>query len=311
MKIKLPKRAPKQAKPEAIVASHGIVATARGDRRIRRSTVVVVLLIAAFAAYISYRHAYELASHNGEDTASAWAWPLTIDGLIFSASMVILRANRHAVKVPKMAWLAMALGILATLGANVAHGIPYGPVGMATSAWPAIALVVSFEMLMRLFKPVITGEHETAPEAVAVEVPQAAPIAPESAPEPSPAPKPAPKPIEAPKPAPAPVDLSGDERYATGLAAYHESVVRPGRPLSQRDLAAVMGLKNRDLATQIIRDYKAAADRDELAELLAAYLPNGTETTVADVNGMLLKSWAAEKTGEDRGINNAVPASAS
>ena len=243
------------------MAPHGIVATERGDRRIRRATAAVVVMIAAFAAYISYRHAYELSSQNGEGAASAWAFPLTIDGLIFSSSMVILRANRHGMRVPFMAWFGMALGILATLGANVAHGVPYGVVGMATSAWPAIALVVSFEMLMRLLKPVITGESETAsapettPAPVADEVP--APVAEPERPTPALAPRPA---------------ADSGERYAVGLAAYHESVVRPGRPLSQRDLAAAMGLKNRDLAIRIIREYKAAEESGTLNDLLLRVL---------------------------------------
>jgi len=259
------------------MAPHGIVATERGDRRIRRATAAVVVMIAAFAAYISYRHAYELSSQNGEGAASAWAFPLTIDGLIFSSSMVILRANRHGMRVPFMAWFGMALGILATLGANVAHGVPYGVVGMATSAWPAIALVVSFEMLMRLLKPVITGESETAsapettPAPVADEAP--APMADEA---PAPMADEAPAPVaepERPTPAlaPRPAADSG-ERYAVGLAAYHESVVRPGRPLSQRDLAAAMGLKNRDLAIRIIREYKAAEESGTLNDLLLRVL---------------------------------------
>jgi len=243
------------------MAPHGIVATERGDRRIRRATAAVVVMIAAFAAYISYRHAYELSSQNGEGAASAWAFPLTIDGLIFSSSMVILRANRHGMRVPFMAWFGMALGILATLGANVAHGVPYGVVGMATSAWPAIALVVSFEMLMRLLKPVITGESETAsaPETTPAPVADEAP-APVAEPE-------RPTPALAPRPA-----ADSGERYAVGLAAYHESVVRPGRPLSQRDLAAAMGLKNRDLAIRIIREYKAAEESGTLNDLLLRVL---------------------------------------
>jgi hypothetical protein len=48
------------------------------------------------------------------------------------------------------------------------------------------------------------------------------------------------------------------ERYATGLAAYVKSIEGPGRPLSQRDLAAIMGMKNRVLAAQVIADVQAS-----------------------------------------------------
>jgi hypothetical protein len=41
-------------------------------------------------------------------------------------------------------WL-LGLGIAATLAANAAHGLGHGAVGAAVAAWPAIALVGSYE----------------------------------------------------------------------------------------------------------------------------------------------------------------------
>ena len=41
---------------------------------------------------------------------------------------------------------------VATVGANLAHGIGHGPVGALVSAWPALALVGSFELLMMLIR---------------------------------------------------------------------------------------------------------------------------------------------------------------
>lgn len=254
MKIKLPKF--KRDVPAPALAHGKIEFTARGDQMIRRTTTGVVLSIAAFAGYISYRHAYELAIKNGENAWAAWALPLTIDGLIFSASMVILRANRHGAKVPGMAWVAMALGILATLGANVAHGVPYGIVGMLTAAWPAVALVVSFEMLMRLFKPLRSTETADEPEAAPSVEPHTVVAGPLTQA------RIAARKAKALVPAPAdeiePVEQSNSERYAKGLAAYVKSIEGPGRPLSQRDLASIMGMKNRVLAAQVIADVQAS-----------------------------------------------------
>jgi Protein of unknown function (DUF2637) len=45
---------------------------------------------APMAAIISYRHAYELVRAHGESGATARLVPLTVDGLIWAASMVIL-----------------------------------------------------------------------------------------------------------------------------------------------------------------------------------------------------------------------------
>ena len=41
---------------------------------------------------------------------------------------------------------------MATVGANLAHGVGHGPVGALVSAWPALALVGSFELLMMLIR---------------------------------------------------------------------------------------------------------------------------------------------------------------
>jgi hypothetical protein len=41
---------------------------------------------------------------------------------------------------------------VATVGANLAHGVGHAPVGALVSAWPALALVGSFELLMMLIR---------------------------------------------------------------------------------------------------------------------------------------------------------------
>ena len=58
----------------------------------------------------------------------------TIDGLVYASSMVVLYAARHRLPVPALARWLLALGIVATLAANVAHGWPNGPIGAAAAA---------------------------------------------------------------------------------------------------------------------------------------------------------------------------------
>jgi hypothetical protein len=48
-------------------------------------------------------------------------------------------------------WL-LSLGIVGTLAANVAHGLGHGPVGAAVGAWPAVAPVGSYELLMVIIR---------------------------------------------------------------------------------------------------------------------------------------------------------------
>ncbi len=72
--------------------------------------------------------------------------PFTVDGLIWAASMAVLDASRRNHRVPRLAAWSLAAGIVATIGANLAHGLGHGPVGVLVSAWPAVALVGSFEL---------------------------------------------------------------------------------------------------------------------------------------------------------------------
>jgi hypothetical protein len=74
--------------------------------------------------------------------------PLTADGLIYTSSIVMLDSARRKVPVPALARWLLGLGIAATLAANVAHGLGHVPVGVAVAAWPAVALIGSYELLM-------------------------------------------------------------------------------------------------------------------------------------------------------------------
>jgi hypothetical protein len=122
------------------------------DRLIRLTTALAVLMVASVAAVISYQHAYELVATHGETGFTARLLPFTVDGLIWAASMVALDASRRNHPVPRLALWSLAAGIVATIGANLAHGLGHGPVGALVSAWPALALVGSFELLMLLIR---------------------------------------------------------------------------------------------------------------------------------------------------------------
>ncbi|GAA2137073.1 DUF2637 domain-containing protein [Actinomadura napierensis] len=130
------------------------------DRLTRITTALAVVTVAGVAAIISYRHAYELVRSHGEAGTTARLVPFTVDGLIWAASMVILDASRRKQPAPALAKWSLAVGIVATVGANVAHGASHGVIGALVSAWPALALVGSFELLMTLTRGAST---HTAP----------------------------------------------------------------------------------------------------------------------------------------------------
>jgi hypothetical protein len=98
-----------------------------------------------------------------------------VDGLIWASSMVMLDSVRRGVPVPSLARWLLGLGIAATLAANVAHGLGHGPIGATVAAWPAVALVGSYELLMMN----IRGAQQTAEDVAtkAAQEPVGIPIA--------------------------------------------------------------------------------------------------------------------------------------
>ena len=124
----------------------------RADRVIRWSTALAVLGVALIAAVVSYEHASALVRAHGETGWTARLIPLTVDGLIYASSMVMLDSTRRGVPVPVLARWMLGLGIAATLAANVAHGLGHGLTGAAVAAWPAVALVGSYELLMMVIR---------------------------------------------------------------------------------------------------------------------------------------------------------------
>src|ERR1700723_4024069 len=122
------------------------------DKAIRWSTTAAVMGVAVVAAVVSYEHAYALVHAHGETGWTAHLIPLTVDGLIWASSMVMLDSCRRGVPVPSLARWLLGLGIAATLAANVAHGLGHGLIGAAVGAWPAVALVGSYELLMMIIR---------------------------------------------------------------------------------------------------------------------------------------------------------------
>ena len=122
------------------------------DRVIKWTTASAVLGVAAVAAVASYEHAYDLVRAHGETGWTARMVPLTVDGLIYASSMVMLDSARRSTPVPALARWLLGLGIAATLAANVAHGLGHGLAGASVAAWPAVALVGSYELLMMVIR---------------------------------------------------------------------------------------------------------------------------------------------------------------
>jgi hypothetical protein len=86
--------------------------------------------VAAVAAVASYEHAYALVRAHGEAGSTGRLVPLTVDGLIYVSSTVMLDSARRDVRVPALARWLLGLGTVATLASNVAHGLGHGSGGV-------------------------------------------------------------------------------------------------------------------------------------------------------------------------------------
>jgi len=137
---------------------------------IRFTTAAVVCAVAAFAAVVSYSHIYGLGRDHGQDGTAARLLPLSVDGLILAASLVLLHEARNDRDAPALARFMLWLGISATIGANIAYGAGYGLLGALISAWPAVAFIGTVEIAAQLVRR-SRGPHAPTSMPDAPEVP--------------------------------------------------------------------------------------------------------------------------------------------
>jgi hypothetical protein len=192
-----------------------------GDRLIRTGTAAVVAAVAAFAAIVSYSHIYDLGRQHGQAGTAARLLPLSVDGLILAASLVMLHEARNGRSAPPLARYMLGLGVAATVAANVAYGSAFGVLGAVISAWPAVAFIGSAEMAMGLVRAT-----RSAPEAAQS----------------------------------APADLAAVAADAESAArAALAASIAAGNPLSQRKVMARFGL-TRAAETSVRQAVRAGAN---------------------------------------------------
>ena len=142
-----------------------------GDRLVRLATVLAVVAVAGVAAYVSYWHAVEVVTRHGEHGLIGHLYPVAIDGIIIAASMVLLDAARHVEDAPLLAWCLLGAGIAVTLAANVTYGVSFGLAGALWAAWPAVAFVGCYELLMLLVRAAARRQPDRPPGTTTSVVP--------------------------------------------------------------------------------------------------------------------------------------------
>ncbi len=150
-----------------------------GDTAIRVLAAIVVLAVAAFGAIVSYSHIYALGRAHGQDGTAARLLPLSVDGLIAAASLVMLHAARRELPVPRLARGMLITGVIATIAANILDGLPAAwissvvsaLIGAALSAWPAVAFIGCAEMVVQFVRgarhDAVAGQPVVTPPVMA------------------------------------------------------------------------------------------------------------------------------------------------
>jgi len=122
---------------------------ATSDRRAARTAAFGVVLVAITAAVISFSHVRTVAIRAGETELTSWLLPVSIDGAVVAAVSVLLADSRAGRRPALLTWLLLALGLVASLAANIASAEPT-TTARAVAAWPPLALALGIEVLAGL-----------------------------------------------------------------------------------------------------------------------------------------------------------------
>ncbi|PZG21153.1 hypothetical protein C1I95_08020 [Micromonospora craterilacus] len=121
----------------------------RTDTLLLVLTALFVGALAIVAGAISFAHMMELAERHGQSGWKACAFPVSVDGLEIVASLYLVAQRRAGRPTGRIPWVALVVGTLASLAANVAVG-GADPIGKALAGWPALSMLVSVKLLFSM-----------------------------------------------------------------------------------------------------------------------------------------------------------------
>ncbi len=131
----------------------------------RTASISAALAVAAIAAVASYSHMRHLAIQYGQDTLIASSLPLSVDGMLVVATLAINDGRRYRWS----AWLAFWTGVAVSVLAN-ALAAPPSVLARFISAWPAVAFLLTVEVITRGGRGTRVTAAPPAPPALPVEV---------------------------------------------------------------------------------------------------------------------------------------------
>ncbi|MFC8296279.1 DUF2637 domain-containing protein [Micromonospora orduensis] len=110
----------------------------------RFASLAGTVAVTVIAAVASYDHMRTVALDAGQSPLLAALLPLSVDGMILVATLALGDGRRSRWS----AWLAFLVGVAASVAANVTAA-DNDAVSRVVSAWPAVALLLTVEVLAR------------------------------------------------------------------------------------------------------------------------------------------------------------------
>lgn len=114
----------------------------------------VVAAVGLPAAVASYRHGITIATQNSSDPVMDPWLPMTTDGLLLASLVVIWVRRLTARRIGLGPVAAFVLGLLATLGTNLAAAKMDNPIlGVAVALWPPVTVAIVLELVALIVVP--------------------------------------------------------------------------------------------------------------------------------------------------------------
>lgn len=105
-------------------------------------------VVCAGSFYVSFRHITEVAMHAGNSADVAYVFPVTIDAVILVCTLTLV-ASTGVNKMAKMwATIGRIFGFAATIFCNMAASGWHNPGAIVINMIPAIALIVTVELMV-------------------------------------------------------------------------------------------------------------------------------------------------------------------
>jgi hypothetical protein len=212
--------------------------------------LLATLTVVGIAAAISYSHMQDWATKNHEPDWRAALFPISVDGAILAASMIIY-ADSRTKKTDPLAYLIALGGMGMTVFANIGHDWIDYKAAWIIAGWPPVAMAALVELLFRFVRRLRERADREQTRVAARPVTLTAPTA---------------KPKPAAEAKPLVVDgrpdwMPADATIGDAMAAYlrHVSADVTGADLHRLVAVPYFGAtKDTGRGRQIVRDFKAA-----------------------------------------------------